>query len=365
MLYRLLIQIIVAILLADIGISAERDRSASAGAVNVKAVVVSAPKGTNVITGMGSISCPRNLELGFDDKGCISEMHVEEGHYVRAGQLLAKLEDSVTIAEKAAVEAKLNASIVDVKYYENEVVRTEQLYKKEAVSETELKKTQFQLEKAKAAVEVAKAELNTLEARLKTKTLLAPIDGFIARRHADVGSTLMPGQNKVLSLVQCREAYADIELGEKLYNTVREDQTAVVRVDAMGEHAFKGKVARVGPQIDERNRTFTVKIKIPNPQLALRPNMFARADIQITDKQPVWLPQNALVQRTSDRAFVLLVKDGKAVLHDVLVGGASRDKVEIVKGLAQGDVVIVEGHRGISDQTEVSATILDEKTREP
>lgn len=365
MLYRILTQTIIAILLAGVGIAAERDKSASPDAIQVKAIVVPAPKGSNVITGMGSISCPRNLELGFDDKGCISEMDVEEGDYVRAGQLLAKLEDSVTIAEKAAVEAKLNAALIDVKFYENEVVRTEQLYKKEAVSETELKKMQFQLEKAKASVEVARAELNTLEARLKTKALLAPIEGFISRRHADVGSTLMPGQNKVLSLVQCREAYADIELGEKLYNLIREDQTAVVRIDAMGDHVFKGKVARVGPQIDERNRTFTVKIKIPNPQLALRPNMFARAEIQIADKQPVWLPKKAVVQRSSDRAFVLLVKDRVAVLHDVSVGGESQDKVEIVHGLTEGDVVIVEGQRGVSEGTAVNVTILDEKTREP
>ena len=175
----------------------------------------------------------------------------------------------------------------------------------------------------------------------------------------------MPGQNKVLSLVQCREAYADIELGEKLYNLVHQEQPAIVRVDAMGDTAFKGKVARLSPQIDEKNRTFTVKIKINNPQLALRPNMFARAEIQIADKETVWLPKTALVQQTSDRGLVLLVKDGVAVLQDVLVGGESHDRVQIVKGLVEGDVVIVEGPAGISDRTEVSPTIVEEKTREP
>lgn len=230
-----IVMIIMSIILSGVGLVRASDSLTSPRPVKVKAVVVSTPKGANVITGMGSISCQRSLELGFDDKGCISEMQVEEGDYVSQGQVLAKLEDSVTIAEKEAAEAKLSASIIDVKFYENEVARTKDLYKKEAVSETELKKMQFQLEKAKAAVDVAKAELNKLEARLKTKTLLAPIEGFIARKHADVGSTLMPGQNKVLSLVQCREAYADIELGEKLYNLVREGQTAVIRVDAMGD----------------------------------------------------------------------------------------------------------------------------------
>ena len=363
--YRIFLRITMSIILSGMGFVHASDSPTSPHAVKVKAVVVSTPKGANTITGMGSISCQRNLELGFDDRGCISEMQVEEGDYVRQGQTLAKLEDSVTIAEKSAVEARLNASIIDVKFYENEVTRTEELYKKEAVSETELKKMQFQLEKAKAAVDVSKAELDTLEARVKTKTLLAPIEGFIARKHADVGSTLMPGQNKVLSLVQCREAYADIELGEKLYNLVREGQTAVIRVDAMGDTAFKGKVSRVGPQIDERNRTFIAKIKIPNPHLALRPNMFARAEIQVADKQSIWLPKTALVQQASERALVLLVKDGMAVLQDVLVGEESQGRVQIVKGLVDGDVVIVEGHAGVSDRTAVSPTIVDEKTVEP
>ena len=180
--YWIVIQIATSVILSGVGMASEGDSLRSVGLVKVKAVIVSAPKGANTIAGMGSISCPRNLELGFDDRGCISEMQVEEGDYVRQGQLLAKLEDSVTIAEKEAAKAKLNASIIDVKFYENEVTRTEELYKKEAVSETELKKMRFQLEKAQAAVEVAEAELKTLEARLKTRELVAPIEGFIARK---------------------------------------------------------------------------------------------------------------------------------------------------------------------------------------
>ncbi|MBI5250533.1 MAG: biotin/lipoyl-binding protein, partial [Desulfomonile tiedjei] len=89
---------------------------------------------------MGSISCPRVLDLGFDDAGVVAEIFVEEGDQVRQGQVLAKLDSTVLEAEKASHETKLASANAEVSFFKTELAKREALYAKDAVSETELRK---------------------------------------------------------------------------------------------------------------------------------------------------------------------------------------------------------------------------------
>lgn len=316
---------------------------------------------------MGSIMCPRSLDLGFEESGVVSEVSVDEGAVVSEGQYLAKLDDSVIRAQKESAESKLKAATVEVQFYENEVLRMEGLYQKEAISDLELRKNRFQLEKARAGVDVAKSEIALMEVRLKARVLRAPISGIVVKRHLDVGSTVMAGSNRVFTMIQCLEAFADIELGEKLYAAVRPGQRATVYVDAVGDKAFEGVVERIGQQIDEKNRTFTVRIRMSNPHLLLRPNMFARAKIRTSPSAETFsIPRTALLNAAgSHENAVYIVKDGVALRREVKVGDASKERVQVLRGLARGDMVVVEGQDRLSDLSDVVAEIVDQKPREP
>jgi membrane fusion protein, multidrug efflux system len=325
----------------------------------VKAVKVQASSSAS-ITGMGSISCPHTCELGFDDTGVVSEILAEEGEEVQKGQTLARLDASVLSAEKATSEAKLAAATAEVKFYQNELNKKEKLFEKNAVSETDLNKATLELERAKASVDLARAELATAEARLNKKNLCAPISGIISQRHVDVGSVIMPGSNKVFSLIQCRTAYAEIDLGEKMFPLAKPGMPVKIQVDALEGKVFPGKVLRVAPQIDKKNRTFVLKISVDNIGGALKPGMFARAEIAPqTDGQPVWIPKKAVMSSEDHRQYVFVVKDGVALRRQVRTGQNERERIEILNGLTIGDVVVVEGQDRISDLDEVSASISD------
>jgi len=336
------------------------DEAAKAPAGTAVKVVEIKDKGANrVIAGMGSISCPVELELGFDETGVVEEMFVEQGDLVEQGQVLARLESSVVRAEKAAQEARLSSVEAEVRFYENEVKRKESLHTKEAISSTEMEKTLLELEKARATVEYVKAEIHTLETRLSKRVLTAPVSGLVTERHASVGSVVMPNSNRIATLVQCSLAHADIELGEKLFGSVRAGMPVKISVDALDGRSFHGRTLRVAPHIDKKNRTFILKLAIDNPELLLRPGMFVRAEIAVhTAVKPVWIPKKALVHSSSPEAAVFVVKDGLALLRRVLVGEAKHNNVRVDSGLEPGDLVVVEGQDKLRDLDEVSVQIL-------
>jgi multidrug efflux pump subunit AcrA (membrane-fusion protein) len=125
--------------------------------------------------------------------------------------------------------------------------------------------------------------------------------------------------------------------------------------------AFEGRIIRTAPQIDKKHRTFIVKAKIDNSKWVLRPGMFIRAEIDSSDEQtPLWLPRSAVQGLDgAGPVFVFVVKDGMALKRNVLVGKTSADKIEIVKGLAKGDLAIIQGHDRIADLDEVSVEISE------
>jgi membrane fusion protein, multidrug efflux system len=331
-------------------------------AVKVKAIKVGMSSPKSMVSGMGSISCPRTVELGFDDNGVISEILVEEGDPVREGQVIAKLDSSVLEAEKRATEARLAAAEAELKFNRNELDKKESLFAKNAVSDTDLKKAALEVDKSKASIEYIRAEILTAEAKLKRRILHAPTSGLVAQKHVEVGSVIMPNSNKVITLIQCSKAFAEIELGEKLFSVARPGMTVTIKVDALENQTFEGRLVRVAPQIDKKNRTFVLKVEIDNSQWLLRPGMFARADIDISAGQTLWVPKAAVQgPGTSGAGSVFVVKDGLALRRNVQAGKTSGDKVEIVKGLKKGELVIIQGHDSIADLDEVSVELSEDQ----
>jgi membrane fusion protein, multidrug efflux system len=325
----------------------------------IKVAKVSKGKDGGGISAMGSVSCPRRLELGFDDVGIISEMLVEEGDQVKGGDVLAKLDDSVIKAGLVVAKARLRASQAEMKFFENELEKKKSLFDKQAVSDTEVKKTALELEKAQAAEIVASAELQKLEVEHKKKMLTAPISGVIVKRFMEVGTPVSPGTNKVVLLVQCDEVFADLELGEKLYPAVRKNQPVRVKVDALPGLAIEGVVDRIGPEIDLRSRTFKLRARLPNPDLIMRPGMFVRTEIRVSDKEgPLAVPKRALLDEGGPRNAVFVVKDGVVFRKDVSVEKTDDTKAFVTGGLEEGDLVIVEGKDQTRELDEVKTEIV-------
>ena len=143
-------------------------------------------------------------------------------------------------------------------------------------------------------------------------------------------------------------------MSESYYKQVVNGMPVEVQVDALGGDVFKGSVSLIHPTIDAASHTFTVEVKVPNPDQRLRPGMFARVKMNFgTNERPLLSDKSVLKQTGSNDRYVFVEKGGKAIYTLVQLGVRINDKYEIVSGLTEGDKVIVEGNTGLIDGSEV------------
>jgi len=130
---------------------------------------------------------------------------------------------------------------------------------------------------------------------------------------------------------------------EVFVGRLKPGQAVRVQLDAYGEQIFRGRVYALEPAVDEATRTVLVRARVANPDLKMRPGMFARVWAQLAVREnAVWVPEQAIVPRDRD-SFVFRVNDGKAELVKVQTGVRKVGEVEIVRGIAAGDQVVTEG----------------------
>jgi membrane fusion protein (multidrug efflux system) len=140
----------------------------------------------------------------------------------------------------------------------------------------------------------------------------------------------------------------DFRVPESFVAKLRAGQQVTALVDAYPQQAFAGAIFAIEPAVDEGTRTVQVRARVANPELKLRPGMFARVQLQLgTREKAVWIPEQAIVPKGKD-SFVFRVTPatngtGKADLVQVRLGIRKPGEVEIASGLAAGDLVVTDG----------------------
>lgn len=305
-----------------------------------RVVRVVADDAGGMITGLGTARCRRSLELGFEATGQLAAIPVEEGAKVSKGQVLARLDDRVLNAELRAKRAEVEASQAEVQRLAARAQEKEKLLQSRAVTANEAREAGFELAKAQAKLEAAQAEVASLAARVESFTLKAPVAGVVAKRISEPGEVVTPNGRKVLKLLDCRQVLAEVEFGERLYTRLTPGLEVTLVADALPGRRFNGTVHAISPEIDEKNRTFTVKVAVDNPDFLLKPGMFVRAAVQAAGQgQTLWLPPEALTQVKGDEALVTVLEDRKPVERRVRLGRREPGRVEITGGASAGELV--------------------------
>ncbi len=295
------------------------------------------------LSGLGSVRCRQSLELGFEVVGLLSQVLVQEGDQVKKGQVLARLDDRVLEAEARAKQAEVEAAEADVARLTSKRQEKEKLFSGRAATAGEVREAGFELDKARAKLLAARAELAALRAREATLVLKAPTAGVVLKRLSEPGEVVTPNsQRKVLKLGDCKRVLAEVELGERLYTQVRQGQEVSLNADALPGRRFSGKVHSISPEVDDKNRTFVVKVDVDNKDFALKPGMFVRASVLAEGQASVlWLPPQALEHLQGDSAQVTVIQDRKASRRNVRLGRREPGRVEVLEGVAAGDLVVV------------------------
>ena len=205
--------------------------------------------------------------------------------------------------------------------------------------------TESDIRGAQAAVAQADAALGSVRTTFEQTNVIAPFDGVIAQRLAEVGSAASPAAPMFVISAKAVEVRLTVE--EARIGLVRPDLTAQLTVAAFPGKTFPGKVASVAPTGDPRAHTFEVKIFAQDPQAQLLPGMFAEVTMVTAEKTTALLiPANAVVTQGQTKA-VVMVADGKAAFRAVQTGVTDGTNVEVTSGLKAGEQVVVVGQNAV------------------
>ncbi len=317
---------------------------APAAAVPVRVDTVSRRSISQYLQTNGTLEAENEVDIVARTSGPVTEIFTEEGKVVRAGQLLARIDErepknKVAIARVARDEAQLAFDRAKTSWDEGLV-------------------SQEAYDNATSTLAAAQAQLESAEIQLAYTEIRAPFEALVVTRDIKLAQYVIPG-NRLFRISDFTPLLCRVEVPEKDLPRVRIGQTAHLEVEAYPDQPFPASVARLRPTVDPASGTFTVTLEV-KAQGKLRPGMFASVYLETDTRDDVLvIPRDALVlDSLGDTVYVMV--DGIAERREVRLGVRDENSVEVLEGLAGGEQLIVLGQEGLADGTPVA--VLGEAT---
>jgi RND family efflux transporter MFP subunit len=291
--------------------------------------------------------------------GNLVELRAREGDHVHRGEVLAVIDDAqpraaldrATAADLGA-QQEISASASEFTLAEATFKRYQMLYERKSVSPQEFDEIKARYQAAQARRETARAgQAQTKAALQQARTalgythLVAPFDGLVTDRKADVGTLASPGM-PIFTVEDLRRYRLEATVNETDLRYVRQGQQVPVFIDAVGNRELKGKVIEIVPAADAATRTFLVKIEMPfDPEL--RSGLFGRAQFTRGERAALLIPRAAIVERGQLQGIYVLDQNRIAGLRYITLGEPSTQQVEVLAGLQAGEMLV--GNPGSRD----------------
>lgn len=308
------------------------------------AVNVSQAKKENIsseYTANGTFRPFQELMFPPETNGKVTEVLVDEGDEVKVGQTLAIIRGDIqSIDMSTAQEAYDNAS-TDYERYKN-------AFETGGVTEQQLQSSRLQLQNAKAQLDQAKIRVGDTHVR-------ATISGIVNQRFIEPGSVVSPGAD-MFEIVNVSRLKLKVDVNESQIGHLKIGDSVKIKTSVYPGKDFVGKITVIAPKASS-SLNFPVEIQVENQEdNPLKAGMYgtavfyAQGDAKNTSS--LVIPRDAFVGGLNSNE-VYIVKDSVATLKKVVSGNSFGDKVEVVKGLQEGETVVTSGHINLSDSSKV------------
>lgn len=335
----LLPTVIVALALAGCGSKHETARTATVGLPPVQVRTQTVENKSRQVTEdvVGTVRAKLRATLEARLSGRIEKMPVVLGDRVRKGQLVARL-------DAGEIGARLEQAEAAMEQAERDWKRISALFEQQSVTRADFDSAQSRQRVAKGAVAEAKAMMSYVE-------IVAPFDGVVTKKWADVGDLAAPGK-ALIAIEDPSALQLEADVPQAIASRVQRDARLVARVDGVsGELA--GTVSEIAPAADSVSRTFRVKVDLA-VQPGLSSGQFARLVVPVGESDSLRVPVSAVVQR-GQLEIVFVVANLHAQLHLVKTGKRVGDELEVLSGLHAGDVAVIDGAAQLTDGQPVEA----------
>lgn len=306
--------------------------------VNVKTMTVASGSHAIGKNYMGTIEEEDGANVSFGVIGNVVRVTVDEGQFVRRGQVMAEVDGQ-------NVRNAHDISAATLRQAEDAYKRLKNLYDKGTLPEIKMVEMETALAKAKAAEAISRKSVDEI-------VLKAPFDGYVAQSSVHVGASVVPGVTG-FKLVKIDRVKVAFSVPEKEIGKMQVGQTVTFTVSALGDQTFSGKIVNRGVTASAISHTYEVKAIVDNHSRQLLPGMVCKVRTEHTGGDyAIVVPQQA-IQISGQDKFIWMVKDGRAHRQGVTTGDVISEGVVVETGLTSGDVIIVEGQNKVSEEVRV------------
>ncbi len=293
------------------------------------------------------------VRIGSRASGTVTNLYVNIGDYVTQGQLLAELDDAELKAQYDKIKADLNNAEVSSKYAEIELQRMKSLKSKEFASQQALDNAQKLCDLAKSKVIQEEASLDYANIQLGYSRIHASISGVIGsvstQKGETVSSTISSPTFVTIIDLDRLEIWAYVD--ETDIGRIEEGQKAIFTVDTYNDVEFTGKITAIYPQAEIQNNVvnYIVIIKFDSQEgKILRPEMTVSVNIFMETREDVLtVPAKAII-RENGKKYVYVLQNNQPVKREVEVGVQGRFKTEIIKGINENEILILNNVQKLS-----------------
>nr|WP_228275270.1 efflux RND transporter periplasmic adaptor subunit [Sphingosinithalassobacter tenebrarum] len=326
---------------SDDGAAADKAAAQREGQIPTVTVAVPGRQAIQrVVSGTGSLAARREMPVGVvGEGGMVTRVLVEPGDWVRAGQVLARIDRSVQSQTVESLQAQVRVARADAEIAQSELDRAKQLVDRGFVSQADVERKTATRDSAVARVRVAEAQLAEARARNNRLDIRAPEAGLILTRNVEPGQVVSPGSGTLFRIAKGGQMELRAQLPEDDLQQLHAGVPA--QVSPVGtDQVFEGEVWQVSPVIDPQTRQGIARISLSYDP-ALRPGGFASARIVAGSNEAPMLPQSAIQSDANGNYVYILNDQDEAVRRPIRAGEVSDEGVAIVDGLNGNERVVL------------------------
>ena len=314
--------------------------------------------GTPILTASGYLVARHQSVISSKIQGRLSGLYVEEGSYVKQGEVIARLEDTDYKAAVAKAKADIVYAQANLAEMERQARLQQGLFKDKVVSQDALDAANSRVDLAKATIEQDKAALLMQEANLEFTEIRAPFDGVVVKKMSEVGESVAPippgvnistSSGAIVAVADMNSLEAEVDVNESNVGQLAQSDPADINVQAIPNHIYKGVLRQVIPTADRTKATVTVKVSILDKDKLIKPEMSCNvtfiepakkgAEKDAAPVRIVTIPKDAVTTRNG-KQVVYVIENNRAREVAVVTGNELKGQIIVKSGLVGSESLV-------------------------
>jgi RND family efflux transporter MFP subunit len=339
--------------------------------VQLATASLSSPSQANaVLTASGYVVARRKAAVASKGTGTLVFLGVDEGDRVKKGQIIARLEDSDVAAALQRSRENLRVAQADLNEAKQSQERMRILLKQDLIAQAEYDVAEARYQRVIATIDAAKFAVREAEVAVENTRIVAPFDGTVLKKNADVGEIVAPlagaasSKAAVVTIADMSSLEVDADVSEANITRVTPEQNCEITLDAYPQQRYPGYVTKIVPTADRAKATVMVKIRFRQYDEKVLPEMSAKisflaagSNVSARESQPLLTVPASAVANRDGRQVVFQIKDDRTVEVAVTTGQKLAGLLEIKSGLKEGDKVIAKVDEQIKAGAKVTQKI--------